>query len=124
MCCLRQTLQRRIGKNQGDINQEIASMTIIVKSNKTTKVVNAKIGSNMDTTRFKVQQTPTPATDGAQLVFTLPNSEEYVSGLLEVFLDGLMQTKTTDYAETTTSTFTFVNAPDADETLRVNYIKL
>lgn len=96
----------------------------IIRSEKSTKVINAKIGSNMDYSRFRVQQTPTPATDGAQLIFTLPNSEEYISGLLEVFLDGLMQTKTTDYTETTSSTFTMVSAPDADEVLRINYIKI
>lgn len=78
----------------------------------------------MDTSRFKFHQTPVPATNGSQLVFTLPNSEEYVSGLLEVFLDGLLQVKGTDYSETTTSTFTMTAAPDANEVLRINYIKV
>lgn len=100
-------------------------MTSVVKSAKQTKIVNSKINSlGMDTTRFRWHKTPTPATDGAQLVFTVPDSEEYVSGLLEVFLDGILQTKTTDYTETTSSTFTMTSAPDANETLRVNYIRL
>ncbi len=99
-------------------------MTNIVKSSKSTKVVNSKINMTMDTSRFRWHKTPTPATDGAQLIFTLPDGEEYSSGLLEVFLDGLMQTKNVDYTETTSSTFTMTSAPDATETLRVNYIKI
>jgi len=87
------------------------------------RVVNSAIGSNMDMTRFRYHKTPTPATNGVQTVFTLPDSESYVSGLLEVFLDGIMQTKDVDYTETTSQTFTMTNAPDADETLRINYIK-
>lgn len=99
-------------------------MTIVVRSTKTTKVVNAKINSSgmIDTSRFKYHKTPTPATDGVQTIFTTP--DDYVSGLLEVFLDGLIQTKTTDYTETTSNTFTMTVAPDANETLRVNYIKV
>jgi leucyl aminopeptidase (aminopeptidase T) len=78
---------------------------------------------DVDTSRFRWHKTPTPATDGAQKVFTLPDAETYVSGLLEVFVDGLMQTKGVDYNETTSATFTMVNALDANETLRINYIK-
>jgi len=101
-----------------------ASSTKVLKSSVSTKVVNSKYNSSgMNTTSFRVQKTPTPATDGAQVVFTLPDAEEYASGLLEVFLDGLMQTKDTDYTETSASTFTMASAPDADEVLRINYIK-
>lgn len=100
-------------------------MTYTNKSNATHKIVNSKIrGFDVDTSRFRWHLTPTPATDGAQLVFTLPNSEAYVSGLLEVYLDGLMQTKNTDYTETSSTSFTMVTAPEADEVLRINYIKL
>lgn len=95
----------------------------IIKSSSPAKVVNAKVNMTMDTTRFRFHQTPVETPNGVITVFTLPSSEAYVSGLLEVFLDGLLQTKTTDYSETTSSTFTMTAAPDANETLRVNYIK-
>lgn len=95
----------------------------IAKTELYAKTVNSKIGSNMDMTRFRFHQTPTPAPDGAQIIFTLPDSESYVSGLLEVFLDGLLQTKDVDYTETTSQTFTMTIAPDANETLRINYVK-
>ena len=97
-------------------------MTKVVKSNFSRRVVNTKIrGVDVDTTRFIMHETPTPATDGAQTVFTVANA--YVSGLLEVYLDGLLQIKDTDYTETTSTTFTMTSAPDADESLRVNYKK-
>jgi len=99
-------------------------MTKVVKSNISRKVVSTKIkGMNMDTSRFRWHKTPTPTTNGAQKVFTLPDSEEYVSGLLEVFLDGLLQIKDVDYTETSSTAFTMTNAPDADEVLIINYIK-
>lgn len=78
-------------------------------------------GSGLLSGSFVVQETPTPATDGAQTVFTVAN--DYVSGKLEVYLDGLRQIPTTDFAETTSNTFTMVLAPDSDEILLVDYIK-
>ena len=107
-------------------------MTNVVKSNTTrkivrvekeTKVCNSAIRIFMDTSRFRYNQTPVESPNGVLKVFTLPNSETYVSGLLEVFLDGLQQIKTTDWSETTSSTLTFVSAPDSDENIRINYIK-
>jgi hypothetical protein len=77
----------------------------------------------MDVSRFRFHQTPTPATNGAQKTFTIPDDESYVAGLLEVFLDGVLQTKNIDYTETDSVSFTMTNAPDDDEVLRVNYIK-
>jgi len=100
-----------------------AASNITVKSRVTSKVVNSKINLSMDTSRFRWNQTPVETPNGVILVFTLPNSEAYVSGLLEVFIDGLQQIKTTDWSETTKNTFTLVNAPDTDEILRINYIK-
>jgi hypothetical protein len=94
----------------------------ITKSNLSRKTVNSKIrGLDVDTSRFVFHETPTPATNGSQVIFTVASA--YVSGLLEVFLDGLLQTKNTDYTETNSTSFTFVIAPDSDESLRVNYIK-
>jgi hypothetical protein len=108
-------------------------MSNVVKSNKISKVakvnlsrkiVNTKIrGLELDTSRFRWHKISTPATNGVQKIFTIPDNEEYVSGLLEVFLDGLLQVKNTDYTETTSTTFTMTNAPDSDETLIINYIK-
>lgn len=95
----------------------------VIRSNVSRKVVNSKVNFSMDTTRFKFNQTPVETPNGVLKVFTLPSSETYVSGLLEIFVDGLLQIKTTDYSETTSSTFTFVNAPDSDENIRINYIK-
>jgi len=96
----------------------------VTRSDKERKAVSTKSkGITMDTSRFRWHQTPTPATNGAQKVFTLLSGDEYVSGLLEVYLDGLMQTKEVDYAETSSTTFTMTNAPDSDEALRINYIK-
>ncbi len=98
-------------------------MTKVVKSNIMTKVVNSKINLTMDTSRFKFNQTPVETSNGVIVIFTLPNSDTYVSGLIEVFLDGLQQIKTTDYTETTSSTITMVTAPATGEVLRLNYIK-
>ena len=67
------------------------------------------------------RETATPATDGAQTVFTVANA--YVSGTLSVYLDGIKQIITTDYAETSSTTFTLVVAPDSDEVLWVSYLK-
>ena len=68
-----------------------------------------------------VNESVTPATDGAQVVFT--TSQGYVSGTLQPFLDGLGQIITADFTETTPTTFTMAIPPEADETLWVNYIK-
>jgi hypothetical protein len=99
-------------------------MSKAVKVNLSRKAVSTKSkGITMDTSRFKWHQTPTPATNGTQKLFTLPSGDEYVSGLLEVYLDGLMQAKGVDYAETSSTTFTMTDAPDSDEALRINYIR-
>ena len=87
----------------------------VINYEKTFKTVNTKIGaSGLDTTRFIVNETPTPVADGAQTVFTTANA--YVSGLHQI--------KTTDYSETTSTTFTMTTAPATGEILTVNYIKV
>lgn len=96
----------------------------VVKSQQSNLVVNSKIrGLDLDTSKFIYHETPTPSPDGSQKVFTCAYG--YVAGLLEVFLDGLLQVKDVDYSETDNSagTFTFVEAPDSNETIMVNYIK-
>ena len=94
-----------------------------IKSSSSQKVVNAKVNFSMDTTRFKFNQTPVETPNGVITVFTLPNSESYVSNLVEVFLDGLQQIRTTDFSESASTTITMVTAPAAGEVLRLNYIK-
>lgn len=96
----------------------------VVRSAVNPKVSNAKLNVGLDTSKFRWHKTPTPAVDGSQILFTLPDSEEYVSGLLEVFLDGIMQIKNTDYSETSSTTFTMVIPPAADEVFWINYIKV
>ena len=98
-------------------------MTSVINSGSQTKVINSKINFSMDTTRFRFNQVPVETPNGVITVFTLPNSDTHVSGLIEIFLDGLQQIKTTDYSETTSSTITMVIAPATGEVLRLNYIK-
>ena len=64
---------------------------------------------------------PTPAPNGALTVFTTANA--YESGTLEVFRDQSVLLKGVDFTETTSTTFTVISAPAADEVLWVNYIK-
>lgn len=47
--------------------------------------------------------------DGANTVFT--TSSIYVPGTLTVFLNGIQQSETNDYNETTNQSFTFIQAP-------------
>jgi len=94
------------------------------KSNATPKTVNSKIrGLGLDTSKIKYNQLPVETPDGANKVFTLPNSHEYVAGLLEIYMDGIQQTKDEDWTETTSTTFTFTTAPDSDEAVRMSYVK-
>ena len=73
---------------------------------------------------YRTHQVPTPAPDGSTTVFTTPDN--YVSGSLNVYRDQSVLKKGAgdDYTETTANTFTVASAPDADEVLWVNYIKV
>jgi len=94
------------------------------KANVTPKTVNSKIrGFDLDTSRIKTNKTPVETPDGVNKIFTLPSSHEYVTELLEVYRDGIQQTKDVDWTETTPSTFTFTEAPDSDEAVRMSYVK-
>ena len=77
----------------------------------------------MDTSKIKYNQSPVETPNGSNKVFTLPDSHEYISTLLEVYLDGLQQIKDVDWAETTVTTFTFTTAPDSDEAIKLSYVK-
>ncbi len=87
--------------------------------------ISANIGSGITAptaSRWKFNKTPIPATDGSQVIFTLPNGDGYVSGKLRVYVDGLRQIKNTDYTETSGTTFTMAIVLDADEALQVDYL--
>ena len=86
------------------------------------KTTNARQSMGLQSSRFRYNQLPVETPDGVITVFTLPNTDKYTSGLLEVFLDGLKQTKDTDYSETTSTTFTMLFNVESDEALTMNYI--
>jgi hypothetical protein len=69
-----------------------------------------------------VQETPTGTVNGVTTAFTVLQAK-YVANTLEVFINGLQQTKTTDYAETTPGSgiFTFVTAPVTGDVVKVSY---
>ncbi len=75
----------------------------------------------VDASAFVNHEIPTPAPDGAQLIFTVTNA--YVAGSLRAFRDQSALLIIVDFSETTSTTFTVVSAPDADEVLWVCYIK-
>lgn len=64
-------------------------------------------------------RTPTPATDGVTTVFTTPDT--YVAGSLQVYLNGQTLTRVNDFSETTSTSFTMVQAPLSGDTLRIGY---
>ncbi len=78
----------------------------------------------VDASAFVKHEIPTPATDGAQKVFTVANA--YESGSLEVFRDqsAMQGGAGKDFTETSSTTFTMTLAPDADEEIWVCYIKV
>jgi hypothetical protein len=69
-----------------------------------------------------VQETPTGLVNGSNAAFTTQLGK-YVANSLEVFLNGVQQTKTTDYAETTPGSgiFTFTTAPLTGDIVRISY---
>jgi hypothetical protein len=69
-----------------------------------------------------VQETPTGTVNGSNTTFTTLQGK-YVANSLEVFVNGLQQTKTTDYAETTpgSGVFTFTVAPLTGDIVKVSY---
>lgn len=104
----------------------------IVKVSKTSKVVNTKLlGVNVDTTRFKYNQSPVESPDGSTVAFTLPNSDYYTTGMIEVFVNGNQKIKDVEWEETGTAPktqITFIGSlattpPAADEVITFNYIK-
>lgn len=66
-------------------------------------------------------ESPTPSPNGVQTVFT--TAYAYRTGTLKVTRGGIRLYPTTDYTETTDTTFTLVVAPDSGEPLLVEYFK-
>lgn len=101
----------------------------IARSSLVRKAVNSKIGSgSLDTSRFKYNQSPTETPNGVLVTFTLPNSDNFVSGLLEVFVNGNQKIKDIEWQETGTTQVTLIGSyattpPTSDEVIKFNYIK-
>lgn len=72
--------------------------------------------------QFVYDQSVSGTINGSNLVFTAQDS--YVGGSLEVFINGLKQTRNVHYTETTPSvgTFTLDTAPIVGDIIRVNYM--
>ena len=95
------------------------------------KVVNAKPrsgGGELDTSKFRYNQTPVESTNGSRVVFTLPDSESFLTGLIEVFVNGNQKIKGSEWQETGNTQITFIGSlattpPQSDEAVRLNYIK-
>jgi len=110
-------------KSFADVSGEAPSNGEVLKWNATTLRYEpvstfVQIG---DIVTFEI---PTPATDGAQVIFTFANA--YVSGTMQLFRDKLtLQPGGVDFTETTPSSgiVTVVSAPDSDEILWGKYIK-
>jgi hypothetical protein len=68
---------------------------------------------------WQYQVVPSGSINGVNDTFTTPTS--YASGSLAVFLNGLRQLITTDYAETDSTTITFVDPPLTGDTLWTIY---
>lgn len=70
---------------------------------------------------WKVDRIPFESPNGSTTVFTLPEGDTYVANTLVVYLNGQALTKTADFSETTSSTFTFVVAPLTGDVIRLIY---
>ena len=83
-------------------------------------VTNAKFiqGSNS----IIVQETPTGIVNGTNTIF-ITLQAKYVANTIELFINGLQQTKTTDYTETSpaSGTITFTVPPLSGDVLKVSY---
>ncbi len=79
----------------------------------------------VSTTEVIVDETAVGVINSLNKIFTTTN--DYISGSLSVFLNGLQQSKPGDYSETTIDSFTFLNAPIAggnSDIVTVRYTRL
>jgi hypothetical protein len=72
-------------------------------------------------TKFWKIEAPSGTINGSNKVFTLSQKPLENDATL-VFLDGLLQTETTDYT-LSNSTLTFVTAPALGQSVRVQYVQ-
>lgn len=72
-------------------------------------------------TSNKVQQVPVETPNGAIVTFTLPSSDTYLSGSLQVWVNGMLQKSPNDYSEASTTTFIMVVAPLSSDILLIAY---
>jgi hypothetical protein len=77
--------------------------------------------NNIGTNSTITGETPAGSVNDVNTTFTAARS--YIAGTLQVWVDGLLQRLTTDYAETTPGSgiFTFVVAPATGQSVRVAY---
>lgn len=78
-------------------------------------------GKTLGSNAFTFNETPTGLVDGSNTIFTTATA--YIGLSLEVYINGLQQNRTNDYAETTpgSGVFTFVVAPLTGDAVRVSY---
>lgn len=100
-----------------------------VKVNNQIKVVVTNPMPQLDTSKFRFNQAPVETPDGVITEFTLPNSESYVSGLLEVFVNGNQKVKDSEWQEKSgdVTKIEFIGSLatsplESDEDVRFNYI--
>lgn len=68
------------------------------------------------TANIRANISPTESPDGTRKTFTVP--EAYISGTLAVYLNGLHETYV---SETTSTTFTFEDAPQTGDVITLSY---
>ena len=67
----------------------------------------------------RINETPSGLVNSSNTVYD--TAETFISGTLQVYLNGQLQTLTEDYAETDSNTLTFVTAPATGDIIRVSY---
>lgn len=72
-----------------------------------------------DTSYQRINETPTGLVNGSNTAYD--TAENYIANSLQVYLNGQLLTKTEDYSETDSNTFTMVTAPATGDILRVTY---
>lgn len=87
-------------------------------------LVDYEVGSSttqVGTNSFIAYETPSGSVNSSNTVFT--TARAYIAGSLQVYIDGIFQRITTDYAETTpgSGTLTMATAPATGQSIRVSY---
>lgn len=72
--------------------------------------------------RLVFNEIPTGAVNGSNVTFTSLNS--FLIETLEVFVNGVKQTKILDYITSGNSTITLLFSLDTGESIHINYVKL